>query len=76
MSWVTAASIPGPRGNVRKGPLKWGKRRHKNRKKEKSITKLTEAVVQQQNVNAEEKETVKTRTEFPETWLWQTIKLK
>ena len=39
-------------------------------------TKITEAAVRRQNANAEEKKTVKTRTEFPETWLWQTIKIK
>ena len=45
-------------------------------KSKKFRTKITEAVVRRQNANTEEKKTVKTRTEFPETWLWQTIKIK
>ena len=55
-------------------PIMWGKGRIRDSKIFR--TKTTEAVVRQQNANTEEKKTVKTRIEFPETWLWQTIKIK
>ena len=60
-----------------RGPLPPPMWEEENILKSKKIrTKITEAVVRRQNANTEEKKTVKTRTEFPETWLWQTIKIK
>lgn len=50
--------------------------RAKNITPKKFKTKITGAVVPQQNANAEEKKAAKTRNEFPETWLWQTIQIK
>ena len=50
--------------------------RAKNATPKKFRTKITGAVVPQQNANAEEKKAAKTRTEFSETWLWQTIQIK
>ena len=37
---------------------------------------LEKTTENQQQKDIEQKGTVKTRTDFPETWLWQTIKIK
>lgn len=50
--------------------------RAKNITPKKFKTKITGAVVPQQNASAEEKKAAKTRNDFPETWLWQTIQIK
>ena len=71
--------IPGPKAKGPpgpKGPPEWGEGRHNNKDIQNSFTKTKDLVEQRKTVNAEEMETVKTRTEFPETWLWETIKIK
>ena len=71
----------GLKANILPGPEEEGRRKvppppMRGDVRQLFITKITEAAVRRQNANAEEKKTVKTRTEFPETWLWQTIKIK
>ena len=68
--------MPGPEGEGRKGPPESGEGRQNNKDIQNSFTKIKDLVEQRKNVNPEETETVKTRTEFPETWLWETIKMK
>lgn len=67
---LESIGVPGPKREGPKGPPEWGEGR------QNSFTKIKYLVEQRKNVNAEETESVKTRTEFPETWLWHTIKIK
>ena len=74
---LESIGVPGPEREGPKGPPEWGEGRQNNKDIQDSFTKIPKYLVEQRkNVNAEETESLKTRTEFPETWLWHTIKIK